>query len=100
MFHFDIVSLLLLCNLMYFNFYRAIHYAGNCVFAWYGGSTYSVTTSDGGYELVLDLIKRTCTCRKLDLTGIPCYHACACIAFKNEPWEGYISDCYKRETYL
>ncbi|XP_063940263.1 uncharacterized protein LOC108200876 [Daucus carota subsp. sativus] len=79
---------------------KSIHYAGNCVVTWSGGSSYSVTSSDGGHELVVNLLKRTCACRKWDLTGLPCYHACACIALRNEPWENYIHDCYKKETYL
>lgn len=84
----------------YIYFCRAIQFAGNCLVTWSGGSTYSVTCSEGGHELVVDLAKRICTCRKWDLTGIPCYHACACIAFKNDPWDEHISDWYKKDMYL
>lgn len=33
---------------------------------------------------MVDLLKRTCTCKKWELTGIPCYHAAACISIRNE----------------
>ncbi|KAL8156482.1 hypothetical protein AgCh_001542 [Apium graveolens] len=78
----------------------AIQWAGNYVVNWSGGSTYSVTTTDGGHELVVDLVKKTCTCRKWELNGIPCYHACACIALRNETRDHYISEWYKKEMYL
>ena len=80
--------------------FRSVQYAGNCVVNWSGGASYSVTTSDGGHELVVNLEKKTCTCRKWDLTGIPCYHACACIAMRNEPWDHHISGWYKKDMYL
>ncbi|XP_074356092.1 uncharacterized protein LOC141695770 [Apium graveolens] len=79
---------------------KAVQWDGNCVVNWSGGSTYSVTTTDGGHTLVVDLVKKTCTCRKWELTGIPCYHACACIALRNETWDHYISEWYKKEMYL
>ncbi|XP_074356643.1 uncharacterized protein LOC141696397 [Apium graveolens] len=31
---------------------KSIHYAGNCVVTWSGGSAYSVTCTDGGHELL------------------------------------------------
>ena len=79
---------------------RAIQLAGNCVVNWSGGTSYSVTTSDGGHELVVNLQNRTCSCRKWELAGIPCYHACACIALRNDPWEQYVSHWYKKDMYL
>lgn len=79
---------------------KALHFAGNCAVTWSGGSSYSVTCSDGGHELVVDLSKGTCTCRKWDLTGIPCYHACACIAMKADPWDIHVSKWYKKDMYM
>ncbi|XP_074343263.1 uncharacterized protein LOC141682465 [Apium graveolens] len=79
---------------------KAIQYAGNCAVSWSGATKYLVTCTNGGHELVVDLHNRTCTCRKWDLTGIPCYHACACIAIKNEPWEMHINNCYSKEEYM
>ncbi|XP_063941448.1 uncharacterized protein LOC135149622 [Daucus carota subsp. sativus] len=79
---------------------KAIQWAGNCVVTWSGGTSYSVTCIDGGHELVVDLARKSCTCRKWELTGIPCYHACACISLKNEPWEMHIDSCYTKDMYL
>lgn len=79
---------------------KAIQFAGNCVVSWSGGTTYLVKCTEGGHELVVDLSKKTCTCRKWDLTGIPCYHACACIAVKNDPWEMHINSCYSKDMYM
>ncbi|XP_048235449.1 uncharacterized protein LOC125371134 [Ricinus communis] len=42
----------------------------------------------------------TCTCRRWDLTGIPCYHTVCAIWYNNENPEFYIHDFYKVETYL
>lgn len=77
-----------------------MHFAGGCVVTWSGGTAYGVTCTEGGHELVVDLSKRTCTCRKWDLTGIPCYHAAACINFKNDNWELYVNGCYKKDCYM
>ncbi|XP_074337149.1 uncharacterized protein LOC141674321 [Apium graveolens] len=79
---------------------KAIQYAGNCAVSWSGGTKYLITCTNGGHELVVDLHNRTCTYRKWDLTGISCYHACACIAIKNEPWEMHINNCYSKEEYM
>ncbi|XP_076899167.1 uncharacterized protein LOC143552959 [Bidens hawaiensis] len=32
-------------------------------------------------DVSVDIKNRTCTCRKWDLTGIPCYHACVVVGF-------------------
>ena len=34
---------------------QALHFAATCVVTWSGGSTYSVTCSEGGHELVVNL---------------------------------------------
>ncbi|XP_074347057.1 uncharacterized protein LOC141685879 [Apium graveolens] len=79
---------------------KSIQYAGNCVVSWSGGTTCLVTCTDAGHELVVDLEKKSCTCRKWNLTGIPCYHACACIAIRNDPWENHIHECYSKDMYM
>ena len=86
--------------MLFFANYRAIHHAGNCVVTWSGGTSYLVTCTDGGHELVVDLNKKSCSCRKWDLSGIPCYHACACIAVRNEPWGNHIHGFYTKELYM
>ncbi|XP_074288999.1 uncharacterized protein LOC141614141 [Silene latifolia] len=51
-------------------------------------------------SLTVDLEARTCTCRKWDLTGIPCGHAISAIFDIYGKAEEYVHDCYKNETYL
>ncbi|XP_022032807.1 uncharacterized protein LOC110933916 [Helianthus annuus] len=48
---------------------------------WTGGSKYQVSThfNDHQDQRVVSLDERTCSCRRWDLTCIPCRHAVACI---------------------
>lgn len=48
----------------------------------------------------VDLTQRKCSCRKWDLSGIPCKHACSAIWCRNEEPESYVHSCYSVETYL
>ncbi|XP_010689632.2 uncharacterized protein LOC104903315 [Beta vulgaris subsp. vulgaris] len=50
--------------------------------------------------LTVDLEKRSCTCRKWDLSGVSCCHGIACIFFLHHEAEDYVDECYKREAYL
>ena len=54
---------------------------------------------NGLQSFIMDLKKRTCNCRKWDITGIPCCHAISCIFFNREVVEKYTNDCYKVSTY-
>nr|GMD47453.1 uncharacterized protein LOC109172155 [Ipomoea batatas] len=47
-----------------------------------------------------DLSNRECSCRRWDLTGIPCSHAIAAIRKKGVLPELYIHHCYSVEQYL
>ncbi|XP_048615862.1 uncharacterized protein LOC125588518 [Brassica napus] len=71
---------------------------------------YSVSSTGGKYEIVegtngysVHLNRRTCVCRKWDLTGIPCRHAVSAIRENTGLVEDYISDFYLtdkwKETY-
>ncbi|KAH9623671.1 hypothetical protein KSS87_000247 [Heliosperma pusillum] len=51
-------------------------------------------------KLYVDLQEKTCTCRKWQLTGIPCCHAIACIYFKGLEVEPFVDECYLRVTNL
>nr|GMC89292.1 uncharacterized protein LOC109174707 [Ipomoea batatas] len=46
------------------------------------------------------LMNRNCSCRRLDLTGIPCSHAIAAIRKQRESPEDYVHNCYTVEAYL
>ncbi|CAI9286024.1 unnamed protein product [Lactuca saligna] len=42
----------------------------------------------------VDLIRRTCGCRRWQLTGIPCVHGVAAISSMNLNLEDYVASCY------
>ncbi|KAK9997198.1 hypothetical protein SO802_021884 [Lithocarpus litseifolius] len=54
---------------------------------------------NGLQSFIMDLAKRTCSCRKRDITGIPYCHAISCIFFNRKAAEKYINDCYKLSIY-
>ena len=44
---------------------------------------------------VLDMVMRTCTCRKWQLTGLPCKHAGEVIGeMRNARWEDFVDECF------
>ena len=69
----------------------------NYTFEFAGSPRVQVTGPDG--QFVVDMELRTCACRRWDLTGIPCAHACCCILENNEELESYVDVCYSKETY-
>ncbi|KAK8701953.1 hypothetical protein V6N13_020328 [Hibiscus sabdariffa] len=48
---------------------------------------------------VVDLEAQTCTCRKWDLTGIPCIHVASVILHGARP-KDFVNPCYRKETQL
>nr|GMD04203.1 Zinc knuckle family protein [Ipomoea batatas] len=48
----------------------------------------------------VDLSARQCSCRKWDLSGIPCTHAIAAIRKKGDLPKHHVHDCYTVEHYL
>ncbi|KAK9274520.1 hypothetical protein L1049_021769 [Liquidambar formosana] len=53
-----------------------------------------------GEKNIVNLVAYTCTCRKWDLTGIPCKHAISAIFFKHEVVKDYVSHWYTEDTYM
>ncbi|KAL0421250.1 UNVERIFIED_CONTAM: hypothetical protein Slati_3147900 [Sesamum latifolium] len=47
----------------------------------------------------VDLDKRSCSCRKWDLNGIPCKHACSAILCKGDDPIDYVNECYTVAVY-
>ncbi|KAG6509423.1 hypothetical protein ZIOFF_027413 [Zingiber officinale] len=61
---------------------------------------YQITRSDDHLDQhSVDLSTRTCSCRKWDLTGIPCKHVVCAIWCKKDNPEAYAHHCYLTETY-
>ena len=50
--------------------------------------------------LEVDIEKKTCTCRKWDLRGIPCCHGVASIYYLRKEVETYVDKCYTKDAYL
>ncbi|XP_062088924.1 protein FAR1-RELATED SEQUENCE 5-like [Humulus lupulus] len=55
---------------------------------------------DGNLEFVVEILKRSCTCRKWDLDEIPCSHACAAIRKANLCHYTYVSDFYMKDVFV
>jgi hypothetical protein len=51
-------------------------------------------------DVSVDLVNKTCTCRKWDLTGVPCHHVCAVLGFLKKPAEDFVTSCYSKELYM
>lgn len=49
---------------------------------------------------MVDLKKKSCTCFRWELTGIPCPHAYACIVKKRLRLEDFVDECYSKARYL
>ena len=49
--------------------------------------------------LEVDIKKRTCTCRKWDLKGIPCCHAIALISYLYKDVESFVDESYTKAAY-
>lgn len=64
---------------------------------WSGDLKFEV--KHGKDTFTIDLEKRHCTCRKWQLTGMPCSHAIASIHYNKEPVDNYASEYFKVETY-
>ncbi|XP_074356565.1 uncharacterized protein LOC141696302 [Apium graveolens] len=79
---------------------KVVELIKGCHVVWSGGAKYLVTMSDGGYQMVVDLEAKRCACRKWEISGIPCYHACACIAWSKKNYEEYIHACYSKDSFL
>ncbi|CAN1144943.1 hypothetical protein LINPERHAP2_LOCUS14397 [Linum perenne] len=63
-----------------------------------GAMKFEVTHRDT--RLVVDLEKYTCTCRRWELSGIPCMHAIASIYQVSGIPERYVDSCFHVATYI
>ncbi|XP_048490895.1 uncharacterized protein LOC125492448 [Beta vulgaris subsp. vulgaris] len=67
---------------------------------WDGAFCYGVREGATQVKYVVNLLDRTCSCNAWQLNGIPCNHAIAAIWNKVEHPEHYVSEYYKKESYL
>ncbi|XP_074374671.1 uncharacterized protein LOC141715086 [Apium graveolens] len=75
-------------------------FIGGCMVQWSGDSTYLATVTEGGHEMVVDMDQHICACRKYQLTGPPCYHACGCIKWRNLDISQHIHKTYTKAMFL
>ena len=54
---------------------------------------------NGLQSFTVDLATACCSCRKLNIIGIPCAHAISCIVFNRQDVEQYVHPCYHVSTY-
>ncbi|RYR38701.1 hypothetical protein Ahy_A09g043852 [Arachis hypogaea] len=75
--------------------------SGKWVSTYAGRDKYEVTSIHGGKEkFVVDLKNHECSCRKFQLSGIPCAHAMTCIRKMCFNVDNSVANCYKKETYM
>ncbi|KAL0299943.1 UNVERIFIED_CONTAM: hypothetical protein Sangu_3147500 [Sesamum angustifolium] len=60
---------------------------------------YEISCFDGS-RCTVDLQRHTCSCRRWDLSGIPCKHAMSTINSQRLDAEDFIVECYSVATYL
>ncbi|KAK8954634.1 hypothetical protein KSP39_PZI002501 [Platanthera zijinensis] len=66
---------------------------------WNGHDKFEVNGWTGD-KWTVDLSSYSCSCRRWDLTGIPCVHATACIFYRREKVEDYMHHWYKKEIFM
>ncbi|CAN1177438.1 hypothetical protein LINPERHAP2_LOCUS33098, partial [Linum perenne] len=63
-----------------------------------GANSFEVRFQDK--QMVVDLNNNSCTCRKWELSGVPCFHAVSCIYFLYRRPESYVDKCFQVSTYI
>lgn len=77
---------------------KAKHLSWSCKTTWSGGSKYQVVCRDD--QFIVDYVEKSCTCRKWQLTGIPCPLAISSLYYNKKRPEDHLDDCYKVTTFL
>ncbi|GLT53725.1 hypothetical protein SLA2020_269780 [Shorea laevis] len=72
---------------------QAIH----CLSTYAGDGLFEVEEKNKQY--VVNLGRKTCGCRKWEVTGIPCSHAFSAILYDGGDPEDYVDKCYTLEMY-
>ncbi|KAL0384156.1 UNVERIFIED_CONTAM: hypothetical protein Sradi_2809900 [Sesamum radiatum] len=66
---------------------------------WNGHDQFEIEGCYGDRHTV-NLTEQTCSCRKWQLTGIPCAHAISGMFFMGYKPEDYVDECYKKAVFL
>ncbi|KAK9027895.1 hypothetical protein V6N11_067716 [Hibiscus sabdariffa] len=54
----------------------------------------------GRKQYLVNLNEKTCNCRRWQLCGIPCQHACCAIWHTGGDPDDYLHSCYLKDTYI
>ncbi|KAL2237311.1 UNVERIFIED_CONTAM: hypothetical protein Sindi_0922800, partial [Sesamum indicum] len=77
---------------------KHIEKVGDCIPIKADNFHYQISCFDGG-QYAVDLSNHTCSCRKWELSGIPCKHAISAIFNQKDHPKDYIDDCYSVIAY-
>lgn len=72
-------------------------YANLCYALPVGQGVFQVQIRD--YQNIVDINAKTCDCRRWQLTGVPCFHAIACLRHETIKPESVLPSCYSLETF-
>ena len=76
---------------------KHVEWSNNCEAKPSGNGIFEI--EERGTPYTVDLQKRTCSCRRWDLSGIPCWHAVSALRHDQISPESYVSKCYSIEKY-
>ncbi|KAL6129214.1 hypothetical protein ACLB2K_072567 [Fragaria x ananassa] len=71
----------------------------NCTLTFNSGDIAEVENIEGTKNVV-NIARRTCTCRRWDLSGNPCKHAISVVYLKRHDLDDYVVACYLKKTYM
>lgn len=70
--------------------------AASYIPTWAGDTKFQVTAMYGN-QYIVELVNKTCSCGKWDLSGIPC--PVSAIFYRGESVESYVHRCFHIDTY-
>ncbi|WMV54943.1 hypothetical protein MTR67_048328 [Solanum verrucosum] len=73
-------------------------YAGDCQVRFNGQFGYEIL--DGHYRHIIDIRKKTCTCRTWQLRGIPCQHVVLAYQHAGQDPEDHVVHWYRKDTFM
>src|SRR3954470_9607203 len=51
-------------------------------------------------KFTVNLKDRTCSCRRWELTGLPCVHSLSAIKSRNQKIDDYVPEYYRKSRYM
>ena len=76
-----------------------LEWSKNCIITPAGNYLYAVKSHEWEQDYVVDMQKRTCDCKRWQLSGIPCHHVIACCSKDRINPENLVHSCYSVATF-